>query len=165
MSENNNGTAITVPAFRHCKELRLNLSAWNVIKARMHETENLIPANYSAIEYVVQAAWRESKSNCNQINTAIKKAKKNINEIKADIILVEIPKMLESMPKNANNADFRNAVFAKNEDYQAATEHLEKLEAMLAHFEAHMDSMKETSRIIKKQMDYFNKNGVSGGNY
>lgn len=163
MSENNSGMVITVPAFRHCKELRLNMGAWNNIQARMHETERLIPSNYSAIEYVVQAAWREAKNNCNLINTAIKKAKTNISEIKADIVLTDIPKLLEGMPKNANNADFRNAVLAKNEDFQRATEHLEKLEAMLAHFESNMDSMKETSRILKKQMDYFNKNGVSGG--
>lgn len=156
---------MTVPAYRHCKELKLNMGAWQDVQGRMHETERLVPANYSALEYVVQAAWREAKNNSIQINTAIKKAKKNISEIKADIILEEIPKLLENMPKTANNADFRNAVFAKNEDYQKATEHLEKLEAMLAHFESHMDSMKETSRILKKQMDYFQKTGVAGGNY
>lgn len=165
MNENNSGMVMTVPAFRHCKELKLNMGAWNTIQSRMGETERLVPSNYSAIEYIVQAAWREARNNCNLINNAIKKAKTNINEIKADIILTDIPKMLENMPKNANNADFRNAVFAKSEDYQKATEHLEKLEAMLAHFESHLDSMKETSRILKKQMDYFNKTGVSGSGY
>jgi len=166
MSEQNkSGTVMSVPAFRYCKELRLNMGAWEVIQARMHETERLVPANYSAIEFVVQAAWREAKNNSIQINTGIKQAKKTIGEIKADIILTEIPQLLKDQPKTLNNADFRNAVFAKNEDLQKATEHLDKLEAMLAHFESHMDSMKETSRILKKQMDYFRSTGTAGGIY
>lgn len=166
MTEKTNaGMVMTVPAFKHCKELRLNMGAWDSVQGRMHETERLVPANYSALEFVVQAAWREAKNNAIQINTAIKQAKKNVSEIKADIILTEIPELLKDMPKTANNADFRNAVFAKNEDLQKANEHLEKLEAMLAHFESHMDSMKETSRILKKQMDYFQKTGTAGGIY
>ena len=50
----------------------------------------------------------------------------------------------------------------KNSDYVAANEHLNKLEAMLEHFESHMKIMENTSRFLKKQMDYIIRNGNYG---
>jgi hypothetical protein len=92
----------------------------------------------------------------------LKKAKQNVEEIKSDIILDEIPALLKDMPKTANNADFRRAVMTRNTSYNEATEHLEKLEAMLEHFESHMKIMENTSRFLKKQMDYYIRSGVIG---
>jgi hypothetical protein len=156
----NKGTAITVPAFGHCKELRLNITDWEVAMSRFKEAQNLVPGNYSSLEFCFQAAWRESKKNAISIGSAIQKARQNVEEIKSDIILDEIPKLLEELPKSANNSDFRKAVMARNTDYAAATEHLEKLEAMLEHFESNMKMMENTSRFLKKQMDYFIRSGV-----
>jgi len=98
---------------------------------------------------------RESKSNAIKIGDAIRKAKQNVDEIKADIILEDIPKALESLPKSANNADFRKAVMNKNERYKQAVEYLGKLESMLEHFESHMKTMENTTGFMKKQMNYF----------
>ena len=162
MSEQNKGTALVVPAFKHCPELKLSMSGWEVAMSRMKEVQNLVPANYSNLEFIFQEAWRESKKNAIAVGDAVKKARQNIEEIKADIILGEIPKLLEDLPKNANNADFRKAVMMKNTDYTSATTHLEKLEAMLEHFESHMKIMENTSRFLKKQMDYIIRNGNYG---
>lgn len=93
---------------------------------------------------------------------AIKKALQNIEEIKADIILTEIPRLLDEMPKNANNTDFRKAVITKNEDHKQANEHLEKLQSILAHLESNMKVMENTSRFLKKQMDYIIRSGSVG---
>lgn len=163
ITEEKRGTVITVPAFRHCKELSLSMVGWEAAMKRMNEAQNIVPANYSSLEFTFQEAWRESKRNAITVGDAIKKAKQNIEEIKSDIILVEIPKKLEELPKSANNADFRKAVMAQNESYKAATEHLEKLEAMLEHFESHMKIMENTSRFLKKQMDYIIRTGTGYG--
>jgi hypothetical protein len=138
---------------------------WETAMTRLHEVQNLVPANYSSLEFTMQEAWRESKANAILVGDAINKAKKNIEEIKADIILDEIPRLLEEkkLSKTANNADFRKAVMARNEDYAEAVIHLEKMEAMLLHFESHMKTMENTSRFIKKQMDYIIRNGSYGG--
>jgi hypothetical protein len=163
MTENNKvGTVMTVPSFGHCKELRLNMSSWESAMARFHEAQNIVPANYSSLEFTFQEAWRESKKNAIAVGDALKKAKQNVEEIKADVVLTEIPKMLKELPKSQNNADFRRAVLTKNENYKAANEHLEKLEAMLEHFESHMKIMENVSRFLKKQMDYIIRNGNYG---
>jgi hypothetical protein len=154
---------MVVPAFGHCQELRLNVGGWHTAMSRMKEAQYLVPSNYSNLEFVFQEAWREARNNSIRVGDAIKKAMQNVEEIKADILLTEIPKILETMPKNTNNADFRKAIFTKNVDYQKATEHLEKLQAMLEHFESHMKIMENTSRFLKKQMDYFIRSGVSTG--
>ena len=132
---------------------------------RLHEVQNLVPANYSSLEFTMQEAWREAKANAISIGDAVKRANQTIEEIKADIVLDEIPKLLEEkkLAKSANNADFRRAVMAKNQDYQLALIHLEKLESMLMHFESHMKTMENTSRFLKKQMDYIIRNGSYGG--
>jgi predicted Zn-dependent protease len=161
MSKQNNGTTMVVPAFRHCPELRLQMSGWENAMKRFPEAKTLAASNYLDLEFAFQEAWRESKRNAIQVGDALKKARQNVSEIKADIILEEIPKLLEDKPKSQNNADFRNAVMAKNEDYKQAQEHVEKLEAMLEHFESHMKVMENTSRFLKKQMDYFRTNGIT----
>lgn len=158
---NNQGTAIVVPSYGHCPELKLSMTGWETAIKRLPEAKHLAAANYLDLEFAFQEAWRESKRNCIQVGDALKKAKQNIEEIKSDIILEEIPKMLEEKPKSANNADFRRAVMARNEDYLQANEHLEKLEALLEHFESHMKIMENTSRFLKKQMDYFRNLGIS----
>jgi predicted Zn-dependent protease len=156
------GTTLVVPAFKHCKELRLDNSSWELAKSRMREVQHLVPSNYSSLEFTFQEAWREARRNAIMTEDAVKKALQTIEEIKADIILTEIPKLLEDMPKNANNTDFRKAVITKNSDYKQATEHLEKLQAILAHLESNMKIMENTSRFMKKQMDYIIRSGVVG---
>lgn len=146
---------IVLPAFMHCGELRLNMSNWTNAINRMPEAKNFVPAMYGDLEFDFQEAWRESKANAIKVGDAIRKAKQNIEEIKADIILEEIPKALENLPKSANNADFRKAIMAKNENYQQAVEYLGKLEAMLEHFESHMKTMENTTSYMKKQMNYY----------
>lgn len=160
MNNENNGTALVVPAFRHCPELTLKMAGWESAMGRLHEAKHLAASNYSSLEFTFQEAWRESRLNAIHVGDAVKKAKQNIEEIKADVVLDEIPKKLEELPKSANNADFRKAVLNKNADYLQALEHLEKLEAMLLHFESHMKIMENTSRFLKKQMDYFIRSGV-----
>ena len=129
---------------------------------RFPEAKTLVASNYLDLEFTFQEAWRESKRNAIQVGDALKKAKQNVEEIKADIIFEEIPKLMETMPKGVTgNADFRKAVISRNEDYKKAQEHVEKLEAMLEHFESHMKIMENTSRFLKKQMDYFKNLGIS----
>jgi predicted nuclease with TOPRIM domain len=159
MSELNKGTTIVVPAFRYCKELRLDNSKWEEAKTRMNEVQKLVPGNYSSLEFTFQEAWREARRNAIMTEDAVKKAMQSIEEIKADIVLTDIPKLLEEMPKNANNTDFRKAVISKNQDYKQANEHLEKLQAILAHLESNMKVMENTSRFLKKQMDYIIRSG------
>lgn len=161
MSEQNNGTTMVVPAFRHCPELKLRMSGWQTAMKRLPEAKVLAASNYLDLEFTFQEAWRESKTNAIQVGDALKKARQNVSEVKADIILTEIPELLKELPKSANNADFRNAVIVKNEDYKKAQEHVEKLEAMLEHFESHMKIMENTSRFLKKQMDYFRNIGIT----
>jgi phytoene dehydrogenase-like protein len=162
MSEQNNGTTMVVPAFRHCPELRLQMTGWQTAMQRFPEAKTLAASNYLDLEFTFQEAWRESKRNAIQVGDALKKAKQNVEEIKADIIFEEIPKLMKTMPKGVTgNADFRKAVIARNEDYKKAQEHVEKLEAMLEHFESHMKIMENTSRFLKKQMDYFKNLGIS----
>jgi hypothetical protein len=165
MAQEQNGTttSIVVPSYRHCKELVLSNVSWQNAMARIRETQNLVASNYSSLEFTFQEAWRESKRNAIAVGDAVKKAMQNIEEIKADIILDEIPKLSESMPKASNNSDFRKAVFARNEDLKKATEHLDKLEALLQHYESHMKIMENTSRFLKKQMDYYIRSGVMSG--
>ena len=163
MTEQSKGTVMTVPAFKHCKELKLHIGGWESAVKRLPETINMVPANYSSLEFSFQEAWREAKRNAIQVGNAVKLANQNIEEIKSDIILDEIPELMKERPKSKDNVDFRKAVFARNEDYKLALEHLNKLEAMLLHFESHMKSMESTSRFLKKQMDYIIKNGSYGG--
>lgn len=161
-SNEKKGTTMVVPSHGHCKELRLSMSAWEEAMKRMKEAQNLVPSNYSSLEFTFQEAWRESKRNAIMIGDAVKKAMQNVEEIKSDVFLDEIPKLLEKLPKSANSADFRKAVLMKNEDYKKAIEHLEKLQSMLEHFDSHMKIMENTSRFLKKQMDYFIRSGAVG---
>jgi len=152
-------TTLVVPAFRLCKELTLLMTGWEHAMIRLKEAQNLVPANYSNLELDFQEAWRESKRNAIMIGGEIRKAKQNIEEVKSDIILDEIPKVLVDLPKSANNADFRRAIMNRNEEYKGSVQHLDKLDAMLEHFESHMKIMENTSRFLKKQMDYIIRNG------
>tara|TARA_R100000951_G_scaffold115132_2_gene122222 strand:+ start:9527 stop:10033 length:507 start_codon:yes stop_codon:yes gene_type:complete len=164
VNRQDNTSVMEVPSFKHCKELRLATTDWDLAMGRFHEAKNLVPGNYSSLEFAFQSAWRESRKNAIDVGEAICKAKQNVEEAKADIILDTIPKMLEErkLSKTANNADFRKAVMARDENYQKSLEHLDKLEALLAHFESHMKTMENTSRYLKKQMDYFIRSGVVG---
>jgi streptomycin 6-kinase len=163
MNEDSNGMVMTVPSFGHCKELKLQMDGWKNAISRMHEAQNLVPANYSNLELVFQEAWREARKNAILVGDAVKKARRNVEEVKSDIILDELPKLIEELPKSVTgNAHFRNAVIARNERYQKAQQHIEKLEAMLDHFESHMKTMENTSRFLKKQMDYTIRNGNYG---
>lgn len=162
INENNQGTTMVVPAFEYCPELRLQMIGWQEAMKRFPEAKTLAAANYLDLEFTFQEAWRESKRNAIQVGDALKKAKQYLEEVKADIILIEIPKLMEELPKSVTgNAHFRNAVIAKNETHKKAQEHVEKLEAMLEHFESHMKIMENTSRFLKKQMDYFRTNGIT----
>lgn len=159
MDNEDKGTTLVVPSFRLCSELQLNRVSFEIAMSRMKEVQHLVPANYSSLEYAFQESWRECKNNAIQVGSEIRKAKQNIEEIKSDIILDEIPQMLEELPKSANNADFRKAVMNKNVDYKNSLEHLGKLDALLEHFESNMKTMENTSRFLKKQMDYIIRQG------
>lgn len=159
-----NASVMEVEAFKHCKKLSLDTTDWGMAMSRIYEAKNLVPGNYSSLEFVFQSAWREAKRNAIDVGEAICKAKQNLEEAKADIILDEIPRLMEEkkLSKTANNADFRKAVMARDANYMASLEHLDKLEALLEHFESHMKIMENTSRYVKKQMDYFIRSGVIG---
>ncbi len=159
MTNEDKGTTLVVPSFRLCGELHLSRVAFENAMSRMHETQNLVPANYSSLEYVIQESWRECRNNAIKVGSELRKADQNIEEIKADIILDEIPELLKDKPKSANNADFRKAVMARSTDYADSLEHSGKLIALLAHFESNMKTMENTSRFVKKQMDYIIRQG------
>lgn len=160
--QNKQGTTMVVPAFEKAPELRLNMGSWQQAMNRMPEAKILAASNYLSLEHTFQEAWREAKRNAIQVGDALKKARRHAEEVKADIVFGEIPRLMEELPKSVTgNAHFRNAVIAKNESYKAAMEHVEKLEAMLEHFESHMKTMENVSRFLKKQMDYFRNTGIT----
>lgn len=143
--------------------LQLFMDKWHEAAKRLDDSKNVSPAFYSDLEFTFQEGWRESRTNAIKVESAIKKTENLIQEIKADIILDEVPRLIEEkgLTKTQNNADFRNAVIARNERYKQANEHLNKLQAMLSHFEAHMKVLENTSRFIKKQMEYFTRTGIA----
>jgi hypothetical protein len=45
MTDNNDGAALVVPAFKHCPELKLNMGGWQTAMSRFTEAKNLVPGN------------------------------------------------------------------------------------------------------------------------
>ena len=128
-------------------------------ESRLHEAQHVNAGTYSELEYTFNESYRELKNMLSNIQYEMTKAEKNIQERKADIILGVIPEMLEGQPKTANNADFRNAVMAKDEKYQEYLDYLNKLKALESHFSGKIDVMTQTCRYMKKQMDLIIKAG------
>lgn len=156
------GDTVTVPGLGRCSSLSLGISKWTESKKRLFEAKTVNPSNYSDLEYCFNEAYREMKNNLSKISYAIAMAKQNIEDIKADIILDEIPKIMEEkgLRKSSNNADLRNAVFARSEKYREANEHLANLQALEMFFEGHIKLMENTCRYMRKRMDYIIRSGA-----
>ena len=150
---------LIIPAHGYAKELTLSTVKTKVAESRLHEAQAVNAGTYSELEYTFNESYRELKNMIANIQFEMTKIEKNINERKADIILDIIPSMLEGQPKSNNNADFRNAVIARDEEYQSHLEHLNKLKALESHFVGKVDVMVNTCRYMKKQMDLVIKAG------
>jgi len=143
----------------HANDLVIVTDKTKLAESRLHEAQYVNAGTYSELEYTFNEAYRELRNMISNIQYEITKAEKNINERKADLILDVIPNMLEGQPKSNNNSDFRNAVFAKDEDYQKYLDYLNKLKALESHFSGKIDVMTQTCRYMKKQMDLIIKAG------
>jgi len=144
---------LTLPAYGHARELQINLEKVDEAESRLHEAQAVNPGTYGELEYTFNEAYRQLKKMVSSVQYEIANIQKTIDERKADIVLEVIPEMLKDRPKSHNNADFRNAVFAKDEEYQKATDHLNKLKAMESHFEGKIKVMERTCAAMRKQMD------------
>jgi len=144
---------LIIPGHGHCKQLELSMDKIKEAQSRTHETKVVTPATYNELEYVFNEAYRDAIKYITEIRHEKTKIEKSMQERKADIILDIIPKMLADQPKSSNNADFRNAVIARDEEYQNHLEHLNKLVALESHFEGIEDHMTRTCRAMKKSMD------------
>jgi translation initiation factor IF-3 len=153
--------SITVPAFGHARELKIHLTKTQAAEERLHEAQVVNPGTYSELEYTFNESYRELRKNVSSIQYEIANIQKTIDERKADLILDVIPEMLKDKPKSQNNADFRGAVFARDDDYQKALDHLNKLRAMESHFEGKIKVMERTCMYMRKQMDLIIRAGYT----
>ena len=152
-------TKLIIAGQGHANDLVIITDKTKLAESRLYEAQHVNAGTYSELEYTFNEAYRELKNMISNIQYEMTKAEKNINERKADLILDTIPKMLEGQPKTANNADFRNAIFARDEEYQTFLEYLNKLKALESHFSGKIDVMTNTCRYMKKQMDLIIKAG------
>lgn len=144
---------ITVPGHGYAKELRLNIEPVQEAESRLEEAKIVNAGTYNELEYVFNEAWRNLKKMLGNVRYEITNIEKTLEERKADIILDVIPEMMKDRPKSHNNADFRNAVIAKDEEYQTGLDHLNKLKAMESHFESKAKHFEKTCQYMRKQME------------
>jgi hypothetical protein len=144
---------LIIPAKGHAKEIQIRMGKIKEAEKRTYEAQFVNVGTYGELEYCYNEAFRDSTQVLGQVYLQIANIKKSMEERKADIILQIIPDMLEGKPKSANNADFRNAVIAKDEQYQEYADHLAKLEALQIHFEGVKKHMTETCRAMRKTID------------
>ena len=145
----------------HCPSLHLEMDAINEGIRRIREAQHVNPSTYTGLAYCFNEGYRVARRHVSNIQFAITKAKRNLEERKADIVLDVIPSLLEEkkLPKSANNADFRNACFAKDEQYSKFKDRLDQLEAMESYFEGKIKIFENTCRYMRKQMDYITRTG------
>lgn len=150
---------LTVPAHGHAKQIEISMEKIKNAENRLHEAQFVNAGTYSELEFTYNEAYRDCRKILADIQLQQTKVLKNIEERKADIVLDVIPNMLEGQPKSNNNSDFRNAVIARDEEYQGYLEHMNKLKALESHFSGILDTMVNTCRYMKKQMDLIIKAG------
>lgn len=170
MSEQNlptnfiNTTTFTIPAFDERSAVSLNFTKVREGEARIIEAKVVNPATYPDLEYCFNEGYREGKANLSAIGYEIAQAQKIIRQYKSRYLLDEYPEFLKER-KLKDNAANRDAFLERQDDYVAAVDRLNMLQALEHLVEGKMKVFENVCRYMRKYMDTVVRSGINPNKY
>jgi hypothetical protein len=159
-SFNGRVTELVIPKLEGIAEqLVLDMATIYGAETRIIEARTVNPSTYGDLEYVFNDAYRTLKRHVATVGFQILKAEKAQRQAKSRIILEVIPEMLSGKPKNTDNADFRQAVMMRDEEYVNVSDRLDQLKTVLDFLEGRIKVMENVQRYMRKQMDLIIRSG------
>ena len=159
-SFNGKVTELVIPKFDGVSDqLTLDMATIYEAETRIIEARTVNPSTYGELEYVFNDAYRTLKRHVATVGFQILKAEKAQRQAKSRIILEVIPEMLVGRAKNADNADFRQAVMMQDTEFVGISDRLDQLKTILDFLEGRIKVMENVQRYMRKQMDLIIRSG------
>jgi len=154
-----------LPALNNLPAISMDLSKTREAEIRLLETKNVNPSTYNDLEYMVNDAYRELKTNSAIVEYSLAKAEEAIDKARATALLDKYADFMKDKPKSFDNADGRKAFITLDPDVQAAKDRFDELKAAQTLIDGRIKVMERVSAYMKKRMDLIIKSGISSNLY
>lgn len=169
MSEQNTAPALTdqtlvLPSFGKSPALSLEMNKIREAEMRLIEAKTVNAMTYIDLEHSFNEAYRDLKRHLANIGYQLDMANKQLEEVKADILLDRYPEYLEAkeIKKSNDSADLRKAFMSRDPEYQACIDRISQLKALEANMDGKIKVMENVCRYMRKQMDLLLRSGLTG---
>jgi len=156
--------ALAIPAFRNLPALSLDLSKTRESESRFIEAKTVNPITYADLEHTFNESYRELKRHHTTLGYRKVQVQRQIDLIKAEIVINKYPEFMKDRPKSQDNADLRNAFLMKDPEYIEALELFDRLNATESFVENRIKVIENVTRYMRKQMDMIIRSGLTDRN-
>lgn len=165
MSDNPNdfkNMALVIPEFGKSPAITLDMKSTREAESRFIEAKSVNPVTYVDLEHTFNESYRELKRHHATVGYQIAMAEKAIKSAKAEVLLGSYAEAMKDKPKNADNADMREAYLTRDADYNAATDRLAQLKAIESFVDGRLKVIENVCRYMRKEMDLIMRSGLTG---
>lgn len=156
--------SLVIPAFGLSPEILLDFSNIRTADERAIEAKMVNPASYSDLEHCFNTCFNDLKNHVGLVGFQLTLAKNLLAKAKSTYLLDKYPEFMANKPRSYDSPDIRMACLMRDEDYLAALDRINMLEAITAFLEGKIKFMENLSRYMKKKMDLIIRSGLSGTN-
>lgn len=156
--------ALTLPAFKNSKALRLDMSSIREAESRLEESKTVNPVTFSELSHCFNESYRTLKRHLADIGYLLTQAEIVLEQTKSEVILGEYFEYLKDKPKSAGSTDLRNAFLIKNIDYKATLDRINQLKATQAHFDGKVKVLENVMGTMKTKMYLISRSGLGSEN-
>jgi hypothetical protein len=157
-------TTFLIPAFENREEIALDFTKIREGESRFLEAKVVNPATYSELEYSFNESYRQSKTNLSAVGYEIAQSQRIIRKFKSQYLLDDYPEFLKSV-KLKDNAANRDAFLERQEDFVAAVDRLNMLQALENLLEGKVKVVENVCRYMRKSMDMIIRSGIDPNKY
>lgn len=154
--------AIELPAFGKSTALKMDMTSIRAAETRVAEVKTVNPSTYSELEYVFNEAYRDLRRHLTQITFQITMTQKALEEARADVLMGSYAEYLQGKPKYNDNANMREAFFAKDPVIESIVIRLAQLRAFESNFDGKIKFFENHCRAMRKKMDLILRSGGIG---
>lgn len=164
--------ALVVPAGNGTdKPTVLDMSGIVKASARLIELQSVTRMKAGELLYTFISAWRDAKRYMAAVSRQLTRAKRRVKEVRAIVVLDKVPdeltrRGLASARSPAGSEDLRDSVVARDPEYQAASDIVEQLAAIVECLDIEAETFKMAYFSINKLIDPHertNSSATSGG--
>lgn len=152
-----------IPSFKSIQEQFLDMEKTREAESRILETKIINGGTYNELSFVMNEAYRETKTNLTLVRYNELLSEKELSKIKSEALIDKYADWLKEK-KLKDSAAMRDAFLHSIEEYSQAVDRLNMLKAVASFYEGKIKVFENVCRYMRKEIDIRIRAGMVDSN-